>query len=718
MDGLFVSWYNGTTIALIDWLAIKLFMDLSTRVENLTSVGKTTAKHLQRLGVYTARDLLYYFPFRYEDYRNLVKVAELKDGQMVTIKGRIELISNRRSPRRRKVLTEALVADDSETVRVIWFGQPFITKILKMGDMVYLSGKVKQDMLGVQLVSPAYEKEKIGQTTHTARLVPMYPLTANLTQKQIRFLVSQIINLADKIEEWLPPEILEQADLVPLAHALRGIHFPVDDQDLGQSTVRLKFDELFLLQLKAELSRLEKVSVKAPMLKFKEKQIKELVASLPFILTKPQKISAWEILRDISRTVPMNRLLSGDVGSGKTVVAAMGLYNTVLNGYQAVIMAPTEILAVQHYQSLSQLLGQRVKIGLLTQAQFKINKGRLIKESKTGQRKEFLTLLERGEIGLAVGTHAVLSEGVKFKKLGLVIVDEQHRFGVEQRKKIKDKGIGAHFLSMTATPIPRSLALMLYGDLDVSVINELPPDRKPVLTRLVETINRSKAYDFIRQQVKKGRQVFVICPLIEEKDNGLVAQLNEKKTVMNEYEKLSKQVFSDLRVGYLHGQLKAKDKDQTMAKFKQGKLDILVSTSVVEVGVDIPNASVMMIEGAERFGLAQLHQFRGRVGRSSHQSFCFLFVENESLKVSERLRFFVQHNDGFKLAEKDLELRGPGEVYGTAQSGLMNLRLARLTDQAIIKKAREAARVVMGNTVKYHKLITKVREWESSVHLE
>jgi len=692
-------------------------MDLNTSVSNLNKVGKITSSRLKRLGVETARDLLYYFPFRYEDYRKLIAIKDLQAGQMVTIKGKIELIANKRSPRKHKILTEAIVADNSESLRVVWFGQPFITKQLRAGDTVFLSGKVKEDMLGAQMVGPAFEKEKTsnnGATMHTARLVPMYPLTANLTQKQVRFLVSQIIDLADEIPEWLSDEILEQADLIPLSAALRGIHFPVDDNDLKQSTNRLKFDELFLLQLKAELSRLNKTLVKAPKLKFNQKQIKEFVDSLPFTLTKPQKISSWEILQNIEKNVPMNRLLSGDVGSGKTIVAAMALYNTVLNRHQAVLMAPTEILALQHYESLCELLGDEVKIGLMTASQLVVLSSKFAVKTKSGQKKEFLQRLENGELDVVVGTHALLSKGVNFDKLGLVIVDEQHRFGVEQRKTMKEKGRDAHFLSMTATPIPRSLALMLYGDLDISVINELPPGRKPILSRLVESINRNKAYNFIREQVKKGRQVFVICPLIEEKDTGL----NDKKSVMSEYEKLSKIVFPNLKIAYLHGKMKANEKEETMNKFKQGKINILVSTSVVEVGVDIPNASVMMIEGAERFGLAQLHQFRGRVGRSSHQSYCFLFVENGSQKAMKRLKFFEKNNDGFKLAEKDLEIRGPGEVYGTMQSGMMNLRLARLTDHEIIKKAREMARVVVGDLRRFSTLREKVEEWERGVHLE
>jgi ATP-dependent DNA helicase RecG len=619
--------------------------------------------------------------------------------------------------------------------------------------------------------------------------------------------MKQVIDLAKKIPDWVPTDILEKFDLPPLLDAITGIHFPSDDINLKQSTERLKFDELFLLQTKAALARMAKLSDKAPQLAFQQAQISDFVKSLPFTLTPSQKLSAWEILQDLARPTPMSRLLSGDVGSGKTVVAAMAMYSAVLNGYQAVLMAPTEILAWQHYESVVKMLGDKVSVALLTSSQFQISNFKFLNNvqflnSKLTKR-EVIDFVGSGEIKIIIGTHALLSDKVEFAKLSLVIVDEQHRFGVEQRKAIKNKvnggetppcpppstgsgqalerggvngsppfkeGVGGglgdvvhpHFLSMTATPIPRSLALMIYGDLDLSTITELPPGRKKIITRLVEPHKRGAAYDFIRAQVKLGRQVFVVCPLIEQITNskeqkttvipakagiqdkpdndwipafagmtngGAGDNMNEKKSVMSEYEKLSQKIFTDLRVGYLHGKLKPAEKEAVMKKFKDGDIDVLVSTSVVEVGVDIPNASIMMIEGAERFGLAQLHQFRGRVGRSTHQSYCILFTQIDSPKSSERLKFFEAHHDGFKLAEKDLEMRGPGEVYGPStlggfagqgveQSGEMNLRLAKLTDKEIIKKAREAARLVAGDLKKYKMVLKKVREWGEKVHLE
>jgi ATP-dependent DNA helicase RecG len=669
---------------------------------------------------------LYYFPFRYEDYRRIVPIKDLIEGDQVTIKGMVELIANKRSFKTRKMITECLVKDDNQdTLRVVWFNQPFLIKTIHPGDVIYLSGKVSKDMLGAQLVSPVFEKDKKGETTHTARLVPIYPLTAGLTEKQLRFLMSQIIGLAEIIPEWLPEELIQKNNLLHLAAALKVIHFPKDEAELKKSTERLKFDELFLIQVQAELSRLQKSTIKAPLIEFKESAIKEFVQDLGFTLTRTQKVSTWEILQDLAKPIPMNRLLSGDVGSGKTVVAAIALHNTVLNGFQGVIMVPTEILARQHFESLGKIFAkQKITIALFTRTQrLVLNQNQTITNEKIS-KSSILEMIKEHQIDIIIGTQSFLSENVLFKKLGLVIVDEQHRFGVEQRRIIKEKGEGAHFLSMTATPIPRSLALMIYGDLDVSIISELPPGRKKILTRLVEPRNRTKAYQFIHDQVKEGRQVFVVCPLIENEQiiprlGGVgVGGANEKKSVLQEYKKLSETIFPDLRIGYLHGKMKPEEKESVMNKFSTHEIDIMVSTSVIEVGVNIPNASVMMIEGAERFGLAQLHQFRGRVGRSSHQSYCLLFTDSVSTKVEERLKFFETCHDGFKLAEKDLEIRGPGEVYGTEQSGMMHLRLAKLTDQTIIKKAREAAHELSGHIQDYPNVIARIKKWQEVVHLE
>ncbi len=733
-------------------------MKLTTKVSQLNRVGEVLARRLKHLGIETVEDLLFYYPFRYEDFSQSEQIKKLKEGEQVTVRGKVELIANKRSPRKGKIITEAVVADDADRLRVVWFGQPFIAKTIHVGDTVFLSGKVSRDMFGLVMKSPSYEKEKklakqhledissqqkdgdIEQT-HTGRLVPIYSLTAGITQKQLRFLISQVISLSSTLEEWLPVEILEGADLIPIQDAVKAIHFPEDRTDLQQAKKRLKFDELFILQLRAEMIRQSIKREEAPKLVFQETLIKEFVQRLPFTLTNAQKIATWEILQDIQKSEPMNRLLEGDVGSGKTVVAAMCLYNAVLNGYQGVLMAPTEILAKQHFESIVSLLGEACAVALLTGSETgncqpkadppRAEKLEIGEKTKKGKRAELLKFVKNGTANIIVGTHALLVDEVKFKQLGLVIVDEQHRFGVEQRKTIREKsGVGGmtpHFLSMTATPIPRSFALTLYGDLDLSIINQMPANRKPIQTRLVDPHQREKAYGFIRSQVKEGRQVFVICPLIskeqgtrnKEQDvepSRLLSLQDERKTVMEEYEKLKNHVFPDLRVGYLHGKMKSAEKDVMMKQFAAGEIDILVSTSVVEVGVNIPNASVMMIEGAERFGLAQLHQFRGRVGRSEYQSYCFLFTESQSDSSRGRLEFFEKTLDGFKLAEYDLNTRGPGEVYGTSQSGLMNFRLASMKDTAIIKLARDTARGI--DFEKYPLLKEKVKEWEGRVHLE
>jgi len=697
-------------------------MEITASISKLHRVGKALETRLRILGISTLQDLLFYYPFRYEDYSQVVFINNLEEGMHVTVKGKIEHIATKRSPRRHMLITEAVVYDDTGRMHVVWFNQPFIGKVLKAGETIFLSGVVKQDMLGVTMQSPSYEKVT-EHTAHTARIVPIYSVTHGITQKQMRFLMTQVLPLAKNIEDWIPEDLRQKAALEPLSESLEAIHFPSSTADLKKAEARLKFDELFILQLRSEMIRQQLKIFKAPSLTFQEDSIKEFVKALPFELTKDQKVAAWEILQDLERTEPMNRLLEGDVGSGKTVVAAMALYNAILNDYQAVIMAPTEILASQHYDTLKQVFAPYdVKIGLLTRSRFEVLNHEFSKKTKTAQKEEIKELIKDGSVQVVIGTHALLTEDVKFKKLGFVVVDEQHRFGVEQRKTIREKSeqknLTPHFLSMTATPIPRSFALTLYGDLDLSVIKTKPSGRKPISTRYVEPRNRQKAYEFIRGQVKQGRQVFVICPLIEEstKDERHLVSSDEKKTVMKEYEKLSQEIFPDLRVGFLHGKLKPTEKQSTMQNFASAQIDILVSTSVVEVGVNIPNATVMMIEDAERFGLAQLHQFRGRVGRSDHQSYCFLFSDSSSQLAQSRLQFFEKTLDGFALAEFDLETRGPGEVYGTSQSGMMNLRLASLHDTDIIRQARTLARGI--DFDQYPSLKTQLQHWERKVHLE
>lgn len=697
------------------WLRVvgRCFMyPLNTSIEKLTRVGKTTASRLKKLGIDNVYDLIFYFPFRYEDYSQLINIADLKPDQIVTVKGQVMLINNRQARTRRMTITECLLEDETGSVKIIWFNQPFLIKNIKAGDNIIISGKTELDKMNLIFKSPAYEKSSLSGL-NTGKIVPVYASTSNITQKQIRFLTGQAIKAVKQIIDWLPEKIRKQNKLIKLDKALKNIHFPKDFKTLKQAQLRLKFDELFLIQMQSQLMKKFLAKNKAAKIKFKQNKIKKFVDSLPFELTADQKKASWQILQDLEKEKPMNRLLEGDVGSGKTVVASIAILNTVLNKYQAVLMAPTEILAKQHYIGLCKLFKAfNLKIALFTRSE------RLISGIEENiSKKQLIEHIKKGEADLIIGTHALIQGDVKFKKLGLVIIDEQHRFGVEQRKAIKEKNKSkklSHFLSMTATPIPRSLALILYGDLDLSIIKQMPKGRKKIITKLVAEQNRTQAYQFIRQQIDQSRQVFVICPLIDPSDKLGV------KSVTQEFKKLDKDVFPDLKIGLLHGKLKADEKEQIMKDFKDNKIKILVSTSVIEVGIDIPNATIMMIEGADRFGLAQLHQFRGRVGRGEYQSYCFLFTENHVPKTIERLNALVNSNDGFALAEHDLKFRGPGEVYGTRQSGLPDLKIAKLTDLELINLTKKIAQEFFeqNNLVDFPLLKAKLENMKVTNHLE
>src|SRR3989339_361063 len=560
-------------------------LDLNSQLRNIHGVGKSIASRLKKIGLETIEDLLFYFPFRYEDYSRQAKISELQTGTNVNIVGAIELIHNKKSPRKRISITEAIISDQTDQMKIIWFNQPFISKNLKPGDMVSLSGKVEQDYTGIIMKSPNYEKITNNQSLHTQGLIPMYHLTANITQKQIRFLIKQIIHLSSLLTDWLPKETIRRQGLLSLKEAIWNIHFPKNFSDTEQAKKRLAFNELFLIQLRSQIIKNDIAGKTAESIKFKEKE--------------------------------MSRLLQGDVGSGKTIVAVIAMLNTALNKKQSVLMVPTEILAGQHFNSVCKILKNfNLKIGLISRTAKMANF-----DIKSEKKKDIPRKIAEGA-QIIIGTHALIQEKIKFKNLALTIVDEQHRFGVAQRKTITEKSgnnkTTPHLLSMTATPIPRSLALALFGDLSVSVINEMPKGRKPIITSIITETNRAQAYEFIKKEIKAGRQAFVICPLIDISDNLGV------KSVKEEYEKLDKNIFPDLKINMLHGKLKAEEKNEIMEKFLQNKTNILVSPSVIEVGVDMPNAPIMLIEGADRFGLAQLHQFRGRVGRSNIQSYCFL----------------------------------------------------------------------------------------------
>ncbi len=703
---------------------------LSTPVKDVSKIGQATASRLKKIGIEKVEDLIFYFPFRYDDFSEVLKIGNLKPGLRASIEGRVDLIQNKRSSVKRKIITEAMITDNTGTIKIVWFNQPFLTKTLRIGDKVFLAGRVDYDYYGIQMTSPAYEK--IGynkELVHTGRLVPIYSITENLTQKQIRTLIKIVIDVAKEIEEHLPAEILNKYNFISISQALYEIHFPVSLEIMEKAKKRLKFDELFLMQIEAQVLRYNLKQKKSIGLEFKEEKIVEFVKKLPFKLTDAQRKAAWEILKDLKENKPMNRLLEGDVGSGKTIVSAIAMYNTALNGFQSVLMAPTEILARQHFESISKLMNNfGVQTALLTRTERKV--GRIMnqesgsinsEEAQTGKltKAKILKLIKDGEIDIVIGTHALLQEDVEFKDLAFAIVDEQHRFGVGQRKILREKSgdidTMPHFLSMTATPIPRSLALTVYGDLDLSILDQMPIGRKEIITKFVASENREKAYDFIKKEILKGRQAFVVCPLIDPSDKlGF-------KSVTEEYKKLNEEIFKEFKIGMLHGKLKSKEKEDLMKDFLEGETKILVSTSVIEVGVDVPNATVMMIEGADHFGLAQLHQFRGRVGRSEFQSYCFLFSSSNGQSSYERLSALEKSNNGFELAEKDLQFRGPGKVYGVAQSGIPDFKIATLSDYGIIKEAKAEAENLMklDNTLsRWSVLKDKIERSVDKVHLE
>jgi ATP-dependent DNA helicase RecG len=641
------------------------------------------------LGIETVGDLLYHFPHRYDDYSTLKPISRLEYGEETTIIGTIWETSSRKTRSGGTVVT-SVVADASGMIEATWFNQPYLVKQLRAGRRIVLSGKVDEYLGRLMLQSPVWEPlEK--ELIHTGRLVPIYPLTRGVSARWMRRLVKRVVDhWAPRLQDHLPVAIRERLGLMDLATAIRQIHFP-DDQEAAQAARRrLSFDEFFFIQLGMLRQRQRwqrQAGTPLPVDGFLHSTFLE---SLPFGLTGAQQRTVDQILSDLSKTVPMSRLLQGDVGSGKTVVAAAAMLQVVAAGKQAALMAPTEILAEQHYRTLSELLTDGKALGLEQPITIELLTGSL----KRVERGKVYTALASGEADIVVGTHALIQQHVTFKDLALVVVDEQHRFGVLQRGSLRGKGRAPHTLVMSATPIPRSLALTLYGDLEISVIDELPPGRRPIETRWLLPAERERAYAFIRSQIEQGRQAFILYPLVEESDKV------EARAAVEEYERLQEKIFVDLCLDLLHGRMKGREKDRVMARFRQGETHILISTSVIEVGIDVPNATVMLVEGADRFGLAQLHQFRGRVGRGAHKSYCLLISDGvspddpDTRKTWERLKAIEETQDGFVLAEKDLELRGPGDFFGVRQSGLPALRLASLSNVAILEEAREEAKAI------------------------
>ena len=632
---------------------------------------------LENLGIITVGDLLTHLPRRYDDTRALLPLAFVRPGDdVVAARVRVESISGDWTHgSKRMYIIRATLTDGADRVDAVWFGWPqrFIVNQLPPGTEILVSGKVKQSKGRPAFQNPKYEK---GEThRHIGTLAAVYPESGKVTSKWLREQIEPLLPLVDVMPDRLPPSIRESEGLMSVADALRAVHTPRDIAEAQRGQERIAFEEMFLLQLAAERARRRRLSATGVVIPYDPAVARELTAALPFTLTTGQRVAAHEVLTDMSGTGPMNRLLQGDVGSGKTVVAAMAALMTTRAGYQTAVMAPTEILARQHHQTLTALLSP---LGLLPRL--------LVGSTPARARREILDALRAGTDSLIVGTHALIEDDVVFAGLGLVVVDEQHRFGVAQRQRLRLKAPAIpNFLAMTATPIPRSLHLTLYGDVNVSELREMPPGRRRVETRVVAPHQRDAAYDFIRAQIREGRQAFVICPLIEESDKLGV------RSATAEHERLRREVFADLRVDLLHGRMPAREKEETMRRFAAGESDILVATSVVEVGVDVPNATIMLIEGAERFGLAQLHQFRGRVGRGAHRSSCLLFETNSDEEGSRRLEAVAATDSGFELAELDLRLRGPGDVAGLRQHGLPELRAADLLDVALGRRTRDAA---------------------------
>ncbi len=669
-------------------------LEMSDDVTLIKGVWRKLLPRLHKLDVKSVGDLVHLFPGRYNDFTNIRTVAQLAPGDNQT--SILTVWEARQTMLGRQKSTQAVLGDETGNIRAVWFNNPWIAAQLKHGVKVVLSGKINVFRGNLVFEAPEYEVLDGGDDlVHTGRLVPVYPSTQGLSQRVLRSLVKRALDATiERVEEFLPADLLHRTGLIGLGNAMRQVHYPDDWDAIRAARRRLAFDELFLLQMSVirrrndwrEENRGVPVSVDAGV-------IESFLGSLPFDLTGAQNRTLQEVLTDIRSDRAMSRLLQGDVGSGKTVVAAAAMLAAVQDGKQAALMAPTEILAEQHFLTICGLLSgsgfepaggyiQRLDIVGIDR---KVTVALLLGAHRKRIRDDLYSLLSAGMIDIVIGTHALIQERVDIPNLALAVVDEQHRFGVRQRALLREKGERPHMLAMSATPIPRSLSLTVYGDLDVSVIDEMPPGRQAIRTRFIENDRRDSAYAFIRNEVKEERQAFVVCPLIEE------SEVIQTKAAQEEYARLSEKIYPDFSVGLLHGRMSLKEKEEVMDSFKEREIDVLVSTPVVEVGIDVPNATVMLIDGAERFGLSQLHQFRGRVGRGEHRGYCLLLSESPGAEAVKRLKLLERISDGFRLAEEDLKLRGPGDYLGTRQSGLPSLRVAQITDHDILSLARREA---------------------------
>lgn len=674
---------------------------LATPLSEIKGIGPKFVEKLNRLNIHTVKDLLYHLPSKYQDLSKITKISELQAGQTVTVNGIITALSMSRTSRKKMYIIRATIDDGTSKIKVVWFNQKYIMTILKKGMSINLSGKVSIDNYRkLYLSSPIFEviKKQSQITRHTGRIVPIYPETRGITSRAIRLILSRIIDYIKDIDEFLPEDILKQNKLPKINEAFRNVHFPKKINEAKLALKRFSFQDLFLLELLNANKRFESTQHKADIFKNK-KIIDKYIENLPFKLTSAQERVISEILDDLSQGYPTSRLLQGDVGSGKTIVATLSALLVAENNKQSAFMAPTEILANQHYQTFIKFFKDFNKgVALLTSSQTRAFFGDEL-ESKY-KKSEIIDKIKSGVIKIIIGTHSIIQKNISFNNLSFVIIDEQHRFGIKQRAELvshkTNNKILPHFLSMSATPIPRTLALTAFGDLEISIIDTLPKNRKKIITKIVTTSKHPIAYEFIRKKIKEGRQAFVVCPRIEPPEENIITTRKmlfqlDLKSVKEEYEKLSKKIFPDLNIAMIHGKMKSSEKKEIMSKFNKGKIDILVSTSVIEVGIDIPNATVMIIEGAERFGLSQLYQFRGRVGRGSEQSYCLLFTESRSITTKARLKALVTAKNGFELAEIDLKFRGPGQFLGNAQTGMPDLAMKAFKNPELVKIARKVA---------------------------
>ena len=655
-----------------------MFGVINESIQYVKGIGPKKAEKLNKLGIYTIKDLLYYFPRQFEDRSVIKKIAQLEDEEKVTVKALITNIESY-TPKKGMTITRIDVKDDTGFAKLTFFNREYIKNTFRVGDSILAFGKVKKNGRFVELNSCELEYLSTSPK-NIGKLVPVYPLSYGITNKDIINTVRMVFENKDiKISEYMPEYLLKKYRLCGIDYAIKNIHFPKDKESLKVALYRLIFEELLVLQLGLFMYKGGNSNEKGILFK-RDQRLDEVLESLPFSLTRAQNRALNEIIDDMCSEKVMNRLVQGDVGSGKTVVALLALAECVFNGYQGALMAPTEILAQQHYESFTETFEDiGINVELLT--------GSVTKKQKEG----ILQRARDGEIDILIGTHALIEDNVEFKNIGLVITDEQHRFGVRQRGKLSSKGTSPDILVMTATPIPRTLALILYGDLDISIIDELPPGRQPIETIAVEKKKRDKVYNsLVRREVDKGRQVYIVCPLVEESESLDITSATETA------EEIKRDFFPDLRVGLLHGKMKPSEKDAIMTAFKNHELDILVSTTVIEVGVNVPNSTLMIIENAERFGLAQLHQLRGRVGRGKHQSYCVLIYGSNSEVCRKRMGIMEETNDGFKISEKDLEIRGPGEFFGTMQHGVPELKVANLfKHMKILKTVQQEARIII-----------------------